>query len=466
MISISVNDIYKNYVAINKKVLIFGWVRNRRHSNSGISFIDVYDGSSVHTIQCIINNTIVNYDSEVLKLTSGCAISVQGVLVYAFRSIQKYEIKVIKIKIIGWVDSPQNYPVSAKKHTYQFLREIPHLRPRTNYIGVVTRIRNHVFHALHTFLYEKNYYWIPTPIITSLDSEGAGSMFRVSTLDMKNIPTNVRGEIDFNKDFFGKESFLTVSGQLTAESYACSMGKIYTFGPTFRAEHSNTTRHLSEFWMLEIEVAFAKLNDIISLSKSMIKYVTQFILNTCTDDINFLYDNIDKNIFFRLENCLLYEIIDINYNDAIKILLNSNYNFNNPVQYGLDLCAEHEKYLVDKYFCAPIIVKNYPKKLKAFYMRVNDDKKHVAAMDMLVPGVGELIGGSQREDRISILKERLLECNLCIKDYNWYLDLRKYGSIPHAGFGLGLERLLSYITGIKNIKDLIPFPRNVNHLLC
>ncbi|CAL4042900.1 Asparagine--tRNA ligase [Buchnera aphidicola (Phyllaphis fagi)] len=463
---ISINDIYQNKVLINNTIAIFGWIRNRRDSKSGFSFIDIYDGSCVHTIQVIVNKSILNYKSEVLKLTIGCSVCVTGILILSIGKKQKYEIQVLKIQILGWVDHPSHYPVSAKKHTYEYLRDIPHLRSRTNFIGVITRIRNHIFHALHQFLYKNNYYWIPTPIITSLNSEGAGEMFRVSTLDMKNIPLNNYGLVDFKKDFFGKECFLTVSGQLTAEAYACSMTKVYTFGPTFRAENSNTTRHLSEFWMLEIEQAFSNLEDIIVLSEIIIKYVIKFVLECCKHDINFLYNYIDKNIFNRLYTFLYSKIIHLNYIDAIKILINSKKKFNYPVHFGIDLSSEHEKYLVDNYFKSSIIIKNYPKNIKAFYMRLNDDNNTVSAMDLLVPGIGEILGGSQREERQVVLESRLSELNLKKEDYSWYIDLRRYGSVPHSGFGLGFERLISYITGVKNIRDLIPFPRIVNHALC
>ncbi|MCW5197198.1 asparagine--tRNA ligase [Buchnera aphidicola] len=463
---ISINDIHNNHVLINDVISIFGWIRSRRDSKSGFSFIDVYDGSCFKTIQAIVKKSIPNYKTEVLKLTIGCSICLTGILILSLGKKQKYEIQVLKIKVLGWIDNPHHYPISAKKHTYEYLREVPHLRSRTNFIGVITRIRNHIFYKLHHFLYKKKYFWIPTPIITSLNSEGAGSMFRVSTLNLNNIPVNHDGTINFKKDFFGKESFLTVSGQLTAESYACSMTKVYTFGPIFRAEHSNTTRHLAEFWMLEIEKAFSDLENIIILSEKIIKYVIKFVLNDCEDDIKFLYNHIDKNIFNRLQKFLSSKIIHINYIDIIKILKKSHQNFSHTVYMGMDLMSEHEKYLVDHYFKSPIIIKNYPKEIKAFYMRLNNDNKTVAAMDLLVPDIGEILGGSQREERQMVLESRLSECNLNKKKYSWYVDLRRYGSVPHSGFGLGFERLLSYITGVKNVRDLIPFPRCVKNALC
>ncbi|CAL4321814.1 asparagine--tRNA ligase [Buchnera aphidicola] len=464
---VSIHNVYTNENLINKEVKIFGWIRNRRHSKSGVSFIDIYDGSCLQIIQCIVKKNIIsNYNSEILKISIGCSVCVIGKVISTLDKYQKYELQTNTIKVIGWVEKAHQYPISSKKHTYEYLRSVPHLRSRTHIIGVITRIRNNLFHAIHKFFYNNNYYWIPTPIITSLDTEGSGSMFRVSTLDMNNIPKNKIGKIDFKKDFFGQEAFLTVSGQLTAEAYACSMGKVYTFGPTFRAENSNTTRHLSEFWMLEVEQSFSNLEDIINISIKMLKYVVKFVLKYCKTDMDFLYNNIDKNIFKRLETFLFSDMVHINYEDAIEILSYSKKHFNNEIKFGMDLSIEHEKYLIEHFCNIPIVIKNYPKNLKAFYMRVNDDNKTVAAMDLLVPKVGEIIGGSQREDRKNVLKERFLELDLNIKNYSWYIDLRRYGSVPHSGFGLGFERLMSYITGVKNIKDIIPFPRTVRNILC
>ncbi|CAL4321909.1 asparagine--tRNA ligase [Buchnera aphidicola] len=463
---ISIDDIHKNRFLINQHITVFGWIRNRRDSKCGISFLDLYDGSSIKTVQVIVNQSIFNYNTEVLRLTIGCSVCIDGRLVLSIGKKQKYEIQASKLMVIGWVDFPEKYPVAAKNHTYEYLREIPHLRSRTNFIGVITRIRNTMFHAMHHFLYKKKYYWIPTPIITSLDSEGAGAMFKVSTLDISNPPRQKDGLVDFKQDFFGKESFLTVSGQLTLESYACSMGKVYSFGPTFRAENSNTTRHLSEFWMLEVEQAFFDLNEISELSEQIIKYIINFVLKHCSNEMNFLQNKIDANIFQRLEKFLSSEIVHINYSDAIQILQDSDYNFKNPISMGMDLFSEHEKYLVDHYFFNAVFVKNFPKHLKAFYMKLNNDGHTVSSMDLLIPGIGEILGGSQREENKSILKNRLLELNLNKKDYSWYIDLRRYGSVPHSGFGLGFERLISYITGIYNVKDLIPFPRTINHALC
>ncbi|QCI27237.1 asparagine--tRNA ligase [Buchnera aphidicola] len=461
---ITINQIYKKCNLINKIINIYGWIKNRRHSKSGISFIDIYDGSCSNIIQGIVKKNIINYN-EVLKLTIGCSVNIIGVLILSHGKNQKYEIKINTIKVLGWIDSPNEYPISSKNNTLEFLRSIPHLRPRTNLIGSITRIRNNIFYSIHNFLQKKNYFWIPTPIITSLNSEGAGSMFHVSTLNKNQ--DNKDNNIHFiKKNFFGKKTFLTVSGQLTAEAYACAMTKVYTFGPTFRAENSNTTRHLSEFWMLEIEEAFSTLTDIIKLSNNIIKYIIKNILKNCNLELEFLYNKIDKNIFLRLENFLNSKITIIEYNDAIKILLKSKTYFKNSINFGIDLCSEHEKYLVNNYFNAPIFVINYPKNLKAFYMRLNNDHNTVAAMDFLVPNIGEIIGGSEREERKNFLKKRIVDLGLNKKDYLWYIDLRRYGSVPHSGFGLGFERLVSFITGIKNVKDVAPFPRTVNNVLC
>jgi len=463
MNTVSISDIYKDDIIVNSLITVCGWVRSRRISKSGFSFITVYDGSCFDSIQVIANNSLSNYHKEILHLTIGCSVMLTGILTLSIGKKQKYEIHSKKIKVLGWIENPDTYPISAKKHSIEYLREVAHLRSRTNLIGVICRIRNHIVQLLHCFFYKKNYYWVPTPIITSLNTEGAGEMFRVSTLDMKNIPKNQDGSVDFKKDFFGKESFLTVSGQLNIETYACSLSKVYTFGPTFRAENSNTSRHLAEFWMLEVESAFANLNDISNFAEHMLKYICKSLLKNCMSDINFLKRYIDNDIVKRLEALLLIDFIHIDYTDAIRILLDVKNQFNDSVFWGMDLSSEHERFLVEKYFKIPVIVKNYPKELKAFYMRLNDDKKTVAAIDLLVPNIGELIGGSQREERLSVLDERLLELGLRKEDYWWYRDLRRYGTVPHSGFGMGFERLLSYITGVSNIRDLIPFPRTVHH---
>ncbi|WP_343154051.1 asparagine--tRNA ligase [Buchnera aphidicola] len=455
---VSISKIYQNDIMLNNLITIYGWVRSRRSSKSGFSFITVYDGSCFHSIQVIANNTLYNY-KEILRLTIGCSVSIEGILILSLGKQQKYEIKAKKIQILGWVEDPDTYPISAKKHSLEYLREVAHLRSRTNLIGVVVRIRNYIFQLLHKFLHKKGYYWVPTPIITGLNTEGAGEMFNVSTLNMENIPKKNNGSVDFKKDFFGKKSFLTVSGQLNLETYACSLSKVYTFGPTFRAENSNTTRHLAEFWMLEVESSFLNLYEISKFSEEMLKYVCKCVLKNCTTDIKFLKNYIDSDIIKRLERFLLLDFIRIKYIDAINILINSQNTFNKIVSPGMDLNSEHERFLVEKYFKRPVIITDYPKELKAFYMRLNDDNKTVAAMDLLVPGIGELIGGSQREERISILDLRLSELGLKKEEYWWYRDLRRYGTVQHSGFGMGFERFISYITGISNVRDIIPFPR-------
>lgn len=458
---VSISKIYQNDIMLNKSITVSGWIRSRRSSKSGFSFITVYDGSCFQSIQVIANNTLYNYDKEILRLTIGCSVLVEGNLILSLGRKQKYEIQAKQVQVLGWIENPDTYPISAKKHSLEYLREVAHLRGRTNLIGVIVRIRNYAFQLLHKFLYKKGYYWIPTPIITGLNTEGAGEMFNVSTFNMKNIPTKKDCSVDFKKDFFGKESFLTVSGQLNLETYACSVSKVYTFGPTFRAENSNTTRHLAEFWMLEVESAFLNLDEISKFAEEMLKYICKYILKNCIEDMKFLKNYVDSDIINRLKNFSSLDFAQIKYIDAINILINSQNKFDKNVFPGIDLNSEHERFLVEKHFKKPLIITDYPKELKAFYMRLNDDKKTVAAMDILVPGIGELIGGSQREERISILDVRLSELGLKKEEYWWYRDLRRYGTVEHSGFGMGFERFISYITGVSNIRDIIPFPRTV-----
>lgn len=456
-------NLYLNRIKVNSIISIQGWIRSRRDSKSGISFLNIYDGSCFYSIQVIANNNLDNYEKEILHLTAGCSVIITGNLVFSYGKEQKYEIQATVVTVIGWVKDPKSYPISSKKHTIEYLRDIAHLRPRTNFIGAITRIRHSLVKALHKFFDEKGYYLIPTPIITGINAEGAGEMFRVSIFDMRNFAKTGIEKVDFSKDFFGKESFLTVSGQLTLETYACSLSKVYTFGPTFRAENSNTSRHLAEFWMLEVETSFSTLKDVRLLSEEMLKYAVLSVLKECKPDIIFFKKFYDSNILNRLKYFLENDFIKINYKDAIEILLKSNIKFKKSVFLGVDLSTDHERYIVEQYFKRPVIISNYPKDIKAFYMRLNDDQKTVSAMDVLLPGIGEIIGGSQREERINILDKRLLELGLKKKNYWWYRDLRRYGTVPHAGFGLGLERLMMYITGVKNIRDVIPFPRTVRH---
>ncbi|GGA92600.1 asparagine--tRNA ligase [Agarivorans gilvus] len=420
----------------------------------------IHDGSCFDAVQAVAPNSLPNYENDVLKLTAGCSVKVTGEIVESPGQGQSFEIQAADVEVLGWVENPDSYPMSAKRHSIEYLREHAHLRPRTNVIGAVTRVRNCLSQAIHRFYHEQGYVWVSTPIITGSDTEGAGEMFRVSTLDMNNLPLGDKGEVDYQQDFFGKETFLTVSGQLNAETYACALSKVYTFGPTFRAENSNTSRHLAEFWMVEPEVAFADLEDVAKLAEDMLKYVFKAVLEERMDDMNFFAQRINKEAISRLENFVSADFAQVDYTDAIQILQDSGRKFEYDVEWGIDMSSEHERYLAEEHFKAPVVVKNYPKDIKAFYMRQNDDGKTVAAMDVLAPGIGEIIGGSQREERLDVLDARLEELNLDKDDYGWYRDLRRYGTVPHSGFGLGFERLVSYVTGMSNIRDVIPFPRS------
>ncbi|MCH9296586.1 asparagine--tRNA ligase [Pantoea allii] len=456
---VPVADVLHGRVAVDSDVTVRGWVRTRRDSKAGLSFIAVYDGSCFNPVQAVVNNSLNNYQDEVLHLTTGCSVIVTGKVVASPGQGQAFEIQATKLEVVGWVEDPDSYPMAAKRHSIEYLREVAHLRPRTNLIGAVARVRHTLAQALHRFFHENGYFWVSTPLITASDTEGAGEMFRVSTLDMENLPRNDQGKVDYSEDFFGKEAFLTVSGQLNGETYASALSKIYTFGPTFRAENSNTSRHLAEFWMLEPEIAFASLDDAAALAEAMLKYVFQAVLNERADDMAFFAERVDKDAINRLERFVTTDFAQVDYTDAVDILMNCGQTFENPVSWGIDLSSEHERYLAEKHFKAPVVVKNYPKDIKAFYMRLNDDGKTVAAMDVLAPGIGEIIGGSQREERLDVLDARLEEMGLKKEDYWWYRDLRRYGTVPHSGFGLGFERLIAYITGVQNVRDVIPFPR-------
>lgn len=456
---VPVADVLLGQVAVGEEVTVRGWVRTRRDSKAGISFVAVYDGSCFNPVQAVVNNSLPNYQNEVLRLTTGCSVIVTGNVVESPGQGQSFEIQATAIEVVGWVEDPDTYPMAAKRHSIEYLREVAHLRPRTNLIGAVARVRHTLAQALHRFFHENGYFWVSTPLITASDTEGAGEMFRVSTLDLENLPRDAQGKVDFNEDFFGKEAFLTVSGQLNGETYACALSKIYTFGPTFRAENSNTSRHLAEFWMLEPEIAFASLDDAADLAEAMLKYVFKAVLSERADDMAFFAERVDKEAVSRLEKFVTADFARVDYTDAIDILLASGQSFENPVEWGIDLSSEHERYLAEKHFQAPVVVKNYPKDIKAFYMRLNEDGKTVAAMDVLAPGIGEIIGGSQREERLDVLDQRLSEMGLNKEDYWWYRDLRRYGTVPHSGFGLGFERLIAYVTGVQNVRDVIPFPR-------
>ena len=458
MSHLAISELLKGNVAVDSQVTIKGWIRTRRDSKAGISFLAVHDGSCFDPIQAVVPNSLNNYD-EVTSLTAGCSVSVTGVLVQSAGQGQSYEIQANSVTVLGWVESPDSYPMSAKRHSIEYLREHAHLRPRTNMIGAVTRVRNCLAQAIHRFYHEQGFYWISTPIITASDCEGAGEMFRVSTLDMQNLPLTDKGEVDYSEDFFGKEAFLTVSGQLNGETYASAMSKIYTFGPTFRAENSNTSRHLAEFWMVEPEVAFADLEDIAKLAENMLKYVFKAVLEERRDDMEFFAQRVEKTAITRLEEFVDKDFAQVDYTDAVEILKTCGKKFEYAVEWGVDLQSEHERYLAEEHFKAPVVIKNYPRDIKAFYMRQNEDGKTVAAMDVVAPGIGEIIGGSQREERLDVLDARLEEMGLNKEDYSWYRDLRKYGSVPHSGFGLGFERLVAYVTGMGNVRDVIAFPR-------
>ncbi|MET4878943.1 asparagine--tRNA ligase [Morganella morganii] len=452
-------DVLQGRVPVDSEVTVQGWVRTRRDSKAGISFLAVYDGSCFNPVQAVIENNLPNYNDEVLHLTAGCSVEVTGKVVASPGQGQSFEIHASQVRVVGMVDDPDTYPMAAKRHSVEYLREVAHLRPRTNLIGAVARVRHTLSQALHRFFDEQGFFWVSTPLITTSDTEGAGEMFRVSTLDFHNLPRNDKGEVDFSEDFFGREAFLTVSGQLNGEAYASALSKIYTFGPTFRAENSNTSRHLAEFWMVEPEVAFANLNDIAGLAEAMLKYVFKAVLKERRDDLEFFAERINKEAIERLERFVTSDFAQVDYTDAIKILENCGKTFENDVYWGVDMSSEHERYLAEEHFKAPVVVKNYPKAIKAFYMRENEDGKTVAAMDVLAPGIGEIIGGSQREERLDRLDARFDELGMNKEDYWWYRDLRRYGTVPHAGFGLGFERLVSYVTGVSNIRETIPFPR-------
>jgi asparaginyl-tRNA synthetase len=436
---------------------VMGWVRTRRDSKGGFSFIEINDGSCLSNLQIIAGNKLPNYNDEILKLQVGCAVSIMGELVPSQGKNQRVEIQASEIKVLGWAD-PEIYPLQKKRHSFEFLRTIAHLRPRTNIFGAMARIRNVMSLAVHTFFQERGFIYVHTPIITGSDCEGAGEMFNVTSFDLDNIPKK-NGKTDFEKDFFGVPSHLTVSGQMEAEIYALSLGDVYTFGPTFRAENSNTSRHLSEFWMIEPEMAFCDLDDNIELATEFLKYIFSYILDNCIEDMELFNRFIDKTVIQSLERIIHQAFECLTYSEALKILGNAKEKFEFPIDWGNDLQSEHERYLCEKVFKKPVVVIDYPKEIKAFYMKANDDEKTVRAMDILVPRIGEIIGGSQREDDYDTLLKRIKELGFDQDDYWWYLELRRFGSAPHSGFGLGFERLIQFVTGMNNIRDVIPFPR-------
>jgi asparaginyl-tRNA synthetase len=459
MTVVSVQQALAGKVPVGGEVTVRGWVRTRRDSKAGLSFVNLSDGSGFAPIQVVAPDTLPNYESEVRHLTAGCAVVARGELVPSQGQGQSFEVRAESIEVVGWVDDPETYPIQPKAHSLEFLREVAHLRPRTNLFGAVTRIRHCLAMAVHRFFDEHGFYWVNTPIVSTSDAEGAGQMFRISTLDLANLPRRDDGSVDFSRDFFGKEAFLTVSGQLNVEAYCLALSRVYTFGPTFRAENSNTPRHLAEFWMIEPEVAFADLDAIATLSEDFLKYLFRAVLDERADDMAFIAERVQKDAVTRLEAFVNAPFERIDYSDAIGLLQSSGQKFEFPVEWGLDLQTEHERWLTEQHVGRPVVVTNYPEHIKAFYMRLNDDGRTVAAMDVLAPGIGEIIGGAQREERLDMLDARIARFGLDAGHYQWYRDLRRYGTVPHAGFGLGFERLVVYVCGLSNIRDAIPYPR-------
>ena len=441
---------------IGQSVCIQGWIRTRRDSKGGFSFLEVNDGSCMANIQVIADADLPNYEQEVQKLSAGCSVSISGE-VKESGGKQETEIQASEVVVHGWSD-PETYPLQKKRHSFEKLREWAHLRPRSNTFGAVARVRNVISRSIHNFYQDEGFLYINTPIITASDCEGAGEMFKVTTLDLENPPRQ-EGKVDYSQDFFDRPSFLTVSGQLEAEIFATALGKVYTFGPTFRAENSNTSRHLAEFWMVEPEMAFHDLDDNMDLAENFLKHIFSTVLEECAEDMDFFNERIDKTVIETLQNIASCEFVRLTYTEAVEILEKSGQEFDYTVQWGSDLQSEHERYLTEQHFSGPVILYDYPRTIKPFYMRVNDDEKTVRAMDVLVPKVGEIIGGSQREERLDILEGRMAEQDLDPESYWWYLDLRRFGTVPHAGFGLGLERVVQFVTGMANIRDVIPFPR-------
>jgi asparaginyl-tRNA synthetase len=440
-----------------ENIKIQGWVRTKRESKK-FAFIEVNDGSSLANLQVILNSDLADYEKIIKQLNTGTSLVVEGILVESPAKGQRIELQAKSVTIYGDCDS-ETYPLQKKRHSFEFLRTIGHLRGRTNTMGAVMRVRNACAHAIHQFFQEKGFLWVHTPIITASDCEGAGELFTVTNFNLENIPHHEKGKIDYNQDFFGRQAYLTVSGQLEAEIMAMSFQNVYTFGPTFRAENSNTSRHLAEFWMVEPEIAFCDLEGDQNLAEEFLKYLFKYVLDRCPEDLEFFNKRIDNTVLSTAENIINNDFERITYTEAISLLEKSDRTFEYPVEWGIDMQSEHERYLAEELFKKPIIVTNYPKDIKAFYMRLNDDQKTVAAMDVLAPKIGEIIGGSQREERLNVLEARIEELGIDKEELWWYLDLRRYGSVPHAGFGLGFERLVQFMTGMANIRDVIPFPR-------
>ena len=458
---INTKHLFENFKSYeNKEITINGWIKTIRSSNQ-FGFIEINDGTNFKNVQVVVEKDSIDNYEEVTKFHASSGIEVNGVLVLTPDMKQDFEIKATKVRLLAGSDG--SYPLQKKRHSFEYLREIAHLRPRGNSFNAVFRLRSLISFAIHEFFQTRDFVYVNTPLITASDCEGAGEMFRVTTLDMKNPPLNEEDNIDYTKDFFGAETYLTVSGQLQAEAYALAFKNVYTFGPTFRAENSNTPRHAAEFWMVEPEIAFADLSDDMDLAEDLMKYVINYALKKAGNEIEFFNKFVDKGLVERLKGIVNSTFKRISYTEAIEILKKADVEFEYPVEWGLDLQTEHERYLTEKHFGAPVFVTDYPKEIKAFYMRMNEDNKTVAAVDLLVPGVGEIIGGSQREERYDVLVSRMEELGMNSDSMDWYLDLRKYGGVKHAGFGLGFERLIMYLSGMKNIRDVIPFPRTVNN---
>ncbi|MDA0658488.1 MAG: asparagine--tRNA ligase [Planctomycetota bacterium] len=442
---------------IGTQALVGGWVRTRRDSKGGFSFLELNDGSSQGSLQIVCDSTLPNYIDEIQKLSAGCSVRCRGEIKASAGQGQATELHASDVTVLGWAD-PLEYPLQKKRHSFEKLREWAHLRPRTNSFSAVTRVRNCISRSIHQFFQERKFLYIQTPIITSSDCEGAGEMFKVTTLDLEKLSKSGR-PVDYSQDFFERPAFLTVSGQLEGETFACGMGRIYTFGPTFRAENSNTSRHLAEFWMVEPEMAFFELTDNMDLAEAFLKRISLDVLQNCLEDLEFFVERIDKEVIQSLHKLVNDDFVRMSYTEAIQVLETSGHTFEYPIAWGSDLQSEHERYLTEVHCHAPVILYNYPRSIKPFYMHVNDDEKTVRAMDVLVPRVGEIIGGSQREARLDVLEQRMREQRLDPQAYWWYLDLRRYGTVPHSGFGLGLERAVQFVSGMANIRDVIPFPR-------
>jgi asparaginyl-tRNA synthetase len=443
--------------AVGDEIKVQGWIRSKRESK-GFAFVDVNDGSCMANIQVVIAQGLAEYTDKIKRINTGASVAISGQLVESPAKGQRVELQAQTLEIFGESD-PETYPLQKKRHSFEFLREIGHLRGRTNTLGAVFRVRNACAAAVHQFFQEKSFLWVHTPIISASDCEGAGEMFNVTTLNPDKLPRTAEGKVDYSQDFFGRQAYLSVSGQLEAEVMAMAFSNVYTFGPTFRAENSNTSRHLAEFWMIEPEMAFCNLQGDMDLAEEFLKYIFKYVLDRCLPDMEFFQQRIDDSVLATAENIINNQFTRLTYTEAISILEKSGQQFEYPVSWGLDLQSEHERYLAEEVFKKPVILTDYPVEIKAFYMRLNDDGKTVAAMDILAPKIGEIIGGSQREERLDVLEQRITAQGLNVADYWWYLDLRRYGTVPHAGFGLGFERLVQFMTGMANIRDVIPFPR-------